>query len=110
MQPTPEKSVRPGTTPQPELAIGLPADDAARPTCFGVEIDKLACRIGGWPVDAVVYALDVLNPSQVLLKGGVPDGLRKDGGPRFPKAGPEFSAVASNEQYREAVALASVEA
>lgn len=74
-----------------------------RDTLFGEGIDTLARALGAWPADAVAYAAEVVNENQVLLTGAVPDGYRRDGRPKFPRKPREYKAVATKDQYREAI-------
>ena len=73
------------------------------PTGFGHDLDGLARLTGKWPTDAVVYSLEVVNDNQVLMCGGVPTGLRKNGRPKWSAKGAVFKAVVSIEQYRTAI-------
>ena len=93
-----------------EEAGGLPeassAADAATlraATCFGRPLDEYARHAGGWPPEAVVYGVEVVNDAgQIKLIGGRPTGLRKDNlrRPTFAKKAEVFQAFCSIEQYR----------
>lgn len=75
-------------------------------TGFGAPIDALARTKGGWPDDVVVYAIEVVNDQQLLMSGGVPDGARKDGRPKWPKKMREYRVVVADGEYRAALSRA----
>ena len=72
-------------------------------TGFGVEVDALARSKGRWPDDVVVYALKCVDPDIVIYSGGVPDGVRKDGRPKWPKKMREWTSASTIHEYRAAL-------
>lgn len=73
-------------------------------TLLGEAFDDLARKSGGWPSDAICYALEAINDNQIMMTGEIPVGHRKDGRPKFAKTkATVFCAVVSNEQYQAVV-------
>lgn len=73
-----------------------------RDTCFGAVFDDLARTNGGWPDEAVCYALEVINDNQIMMTGEVPIGHKKNGDLKFARAkGTVFRSVVSKKQYRQ---------
>ncbi len=79
-------------------------------TCCGKKLDDLARNVGGWPEDAVVHTLEVLNGGggatdpQVLLEGAIPTG-EKGGLATFKGTVRDvaFKAVVRLSEYRAAI-------
>jgi hypothetical protein len=77
---------------------------------FGDAMDALARQTGGWPEDAVAYAVEVLGKGddpQVMLTGEVPVGTKGDGSPKFGSKQTKYRAVVALREYRAALAKAS---
>lgn len=77
-----------------------------RNTFFSEHLDALACEQGGWPQNVVVYALEMVNDNQCLLKGGELTGRhRRDGRPIIENKR-EYRAFCTIDQYRGTFAKA----
>jgi len=78
---------------------------------FGDSLDKLARERGGWPDNALAYAVEVVGRGEdpmVLVSGDVPIGRKRDGSPRFPKS--EKNALKAGillSEYRAALGVAT---
>lgn len=69
-------------------------------TILGDVLDHAARSSGGWPSEAVVYRLEAVADTHVLITGAVPVGHKKDGRPKFDRKGREYKAVITNAEYQ----------
>jgi hypothetical protein len=92
--------------------FGQPAITVERKTSlFGLGLDELARRRGGWPDDALLFAVEVVGKGEnpmVLATGGVPVGWKADGSPKFGKRADDLQAGFSIMEYRAALKGPSV--
>lgn len=84
--------------------FGEVSHPTVRTTLFGEAIDELARGIGGWPQEAIVHSVAVLNPNQIMATGAVSVGSDPKGWPKFAKKSTDYSAVVTKAAYREACA------
>ena len=83
-----------------------PSPIARKHTLFGEALDALARQRGGWPDDAILFAVEVIGKGDdpmVLATGGVPVGWKADGTPRFGKRADDLKAGFLISQYRAAL-------
>lgn len=84
--------------------FGEVSQPAVRTTLFGEAIDELARKIGGWPPEAIVHSVAVLNANQIMATGAMPSGSDAQGWPKFSKNSTDWRAVVAKAAYREACA------
>lgn len=89
-------------------------------TGFGEGLDKLARERGGWPDNAAVYGVEVMEGSRpdapdtekfVRVTGDVPTGADAKGWPKWPKgkAAKERVAIITLAEYRAALIASTQE-
>jgi hypothetical protein len=77
---------------------------------FGEALDSLARQTGGWPDDAIPYAVEVIGEGddpQILLTGEIPIGTKRDGSPKFGKKQRTYKAAMPISQYRAALKVST---
>lgn len=55
-------------------------------TFFGKRFDDAVREVGGWPEKAVAYEVEVIGKGddpQVMVTGGVPIGVKRNGAPKI---------------------------
>lgn len=73
---------------------------------FGDCFDTMARRAGGWPDDAIPYAVEVIGEGDdpmVLITGEVPVGVKRDGSPKFGTKQRKYKAGVPLSEYRAAL-------
>jgi hypothetical protein len=77
---------------------------------FSNALDALCRERGGWPDNALPYAVEVIGQGddpQVLLTGEVPVGLKRDGSPKFGTKQRKYKSAILLSEYRSALAKAT---
>ncbi len=82
------------------------AEPVRKATLFGEGLDQLARRRGGWPAEAMLFAVEVVgngDDPMILATGGVPVAWKADGSPKFGKRSDDLKAGLLASEYRAAL-------
>lgn len=79
-----------------------------RASVFGKAFDAHVRKVGGWPNEAIPFAVEVVGGGKdpmVLVTGAVPIGTRKDGSPKYGLRATHIKAGILLSKYRKLLAM-----